>query len=206
MEEFYKTIQVGQKVEICGIDQWGTLCEAVVVVTVLCQRPDDYGFSYRLISGQAYENIRTVGHSWLESGKVTVYPYHEEEDAVVYNTVGESGRVWIATEDFESVKSSTQEVSQFPTTAEDGYSKSHYEFDYILTEKDQEKGMVRLDPYFVSKQWKLGSKDETGIIWHCLKTIARFGVKNSKEREIKALYNQIKRLAELEGVNLEEWK
>lgn len=166
MEEFYKTIEVGQKVKICGISQWGTLCEAVVAVTGLYDRPADYGFKYRLISGQAYDDTGTVGHSELVSGKVTVCPYHEEED---------------------------------------GYSKSHYEFDYTLTEKDKEKGMIRLDPYFVSKQWELGSKDETGIIWHCFKTIARFGVKNSKEREIKALYNQIKRLAELEGVDLEEW-
>jgi len=166
MEEFYKTIEVGQKVKICGIDRKGALCEAVVEVTGLYDRSSgDYGFDYSVISGRAYDNTRTVEDSELVNREVTVWPFHEEED---------------------------------------GYSKSHYEFDYILTEKDKEKGMIRLDPYFVSKQWGLGSKDETGIIWHCFKTIARFGVKNSKEREIKALYNQIKRLAELEGVNLDE--
>ena len=35
-----------------------------------------------------------------------------------------------------------------------------------------------------------------------VKTIARFGEKNSREREIKALYAQIKRLADIEGVDL----
>jgi hypothetical protein len=75
------------------------------------------------------------------------------------------------------------------------WSNSHYSYKY--------KDMI-IDPYFVSKTWKLGEKDNTGILFHCLKTIARFGTKNDKKREIKALYNQIKRLAELEDVDLEK--
>lgn len=83
------------------------------------------------------------------------------------------------------------------------YSSSHYNSFYTLTEKDIKAGKIKLDPYFVSKQWQLGKKDDSGILFHSLKTIARFGDKNSREREIKALYNQIKSLAELEGVELE---
>ena len=49
----------------------------------------------------------------------------------------------------------------------------------------------------------IGGKDDSGALWHCFKTIARFGEKNSREREIKALYAQIKCLAEIEGVNLD---
>ena len=84
----------------------------------------------------------------------------------------------------------------------DGWTDAHYSFKYYITEQDTENGNIKIDPYFVSKQWQLGKKDDTGTIFHILKTIARFGDKNSKEREIKALYAQVVRLAELEGVAL----
>jgi hypothetical protein len=76
---------------------------------------------------------------------------------------------------------------------EDEYKVSHY---------SQYYNGIKIDPYLVSKVWKLGEKDNSGVLFHCLKTIARFGDKNTKERELNALYNQIKRLAELEGVEL----
>lgn len=82
------------------------------------------------------------------------------------------------------------------------WTDKHYENNYTLTQKDIERGFVKIDPYFVSKIWKIGSKDDSGALWHCFKTIARFGEKNSREREIKALYAQIKCLAEIEGVEL----
>ena len=84
------------------------------------------------------------------------------------------------------------------------WTDKHYNFSYTLTEKDKSSGVVKLDPYLVSKVWKVGSKDDSGALWHCLKTIARFGEKNSQEREIKALYAQIKRLAEINNVELED--
>ena len=48
----------------------------------------------------------------------------------------------------------------------------------------------------------LSSKDDTGILLHQLKTLARFTDKNTVEREIRALNGQIKRMAELYGVVL----
>ncbi len=81
---------------------------------------------------------------------------------------------------------------------------SHYDFFYTLTESDIVKKTIKVDPYFVSNLWKLGSKDESGILFHCLKTISRFGDKNPVEREIIALHKQIKRLAEIHNVNLED--
>jgi len=78
----------------------------------------------------------------------------------------------------------------------------HYDFTYNLTPEDTERGSIRLDPYFMGKVWKIGSRDDTGILFHSLKTIARFGDKNDKEREIKALYLQAKRLAEIHGVEV----
>ena len=84
------------------------------------------------------------------------------------------------------------------------YSKQHYDFTYHLTDDDIAAGKLKLDPYFVSKQWKVGSRDDSGALFHSLKTIARFGDKNSVDREIKALYNQAKAMARIYGVDLEE--
>lgn len=82
------------------------------------------------------------------------------------------------------------------------WTDKHYDNNYTLTQQDIERGFVKVDPYFVSKIWKIGSKDDSGALWHCFKAIARYGEKNSKEREIRALHAQIKRLAELEGIEL----
>lgn len=79
----------------------------------------------------------------------------------------------------------------------------HYAFDYLLTDADRERGTIKVDPYFVAKQWRLGARDDSGALFHVLKTIARFGSKNSREREIRAMHATIKRLAALEGVDLE---
>lgn len=80
------------------------------------------------------------------------------------------------------------------------WTDKHYNFIVDVSKQDT----IKIDPYFISKVWKLGSKDESGVLFHLLKTIARFGDKNPVEREIKALYKQVKRLAELENVNLED--
>lgn len=83
------------------------------------------------------------------------------------------------------------------------WSKLHYDYNYQLTEKDLENGYIRVDTYFVSKVWKVGSKDDSGALWHSLKTINRFGDKNSIDREIKALYAQAQALARIYNVELE---
>lgn len=83
------------------------------------------------------------------------------------------------------------------------YSSNHYNFQYELTDIDIQNGFIKIDPYFVNKAWSLNTKDDTGILFHQLKTIARFGDKNSIEREIKAMYSQVKRMAEMYDVNLE---
>ena len=74
------------------------------------------------------------------------------------------------------------------------YSTTHYSFDYmhVITKEEIATGYVKIkvDPYFVGNVWKLGSKDESGTMFHNLKTIARFGVKNDKKREVEAILNQ----------------
>lgn len=82
------------------------------------------------------------------------------------------------------------------------WSDKHYDFKYKLTEEDIERGFLKLDPYFVSLQWGLGAKDPSGVLFHCVKTCARFKCKNTIEREIKALYNQVSRLAELHNIEV----
>lgn len=79
---------------------------------------------------------------------------------------------------------------------------AHYAFDYTLTDTDLEQRTIKIDPYFVARQWRIGSKDDSGVLFHMLKNIARFGDKNSREREITALYKSLKRLAALEGIEL----
>lgn len=82
------------------------------------------------------------------------------------------------------------------------YSTAHYETYYELTEEDIRAGKIKMDAYFVGKVWKTGSRDDSGALWHTLKTIARFGEKNSVEREIKAIYNQAKALARIYNVEI----
>lgn len=75
---------------------------------------------------------------------------------------------------------------------------NHYNFNYECKNLDE----IRLDPYFINKEWKLNSKDDTGCLFHILKTVARFGDKNDPDREIKAIYKSILRMAELYDVEL----
>lgn len=83
------------------------------------------------------------------------------------------------------------------------WSSSHYDFNYTLTDKDREAGTILLDPYFVAKQWRTGGRDDSGILIHQLKTIARFGDKNEVAREIKAMYEQAKAMGRIYGIDLE---
>lgn len=84
------------------------------------------------------------------------------------------------------------------------WTDKHYNYTYKLTDKDICAGEIRVDAYFVAKVWKTGGKDDSGALWHCLKTIARFGDKNDIEREVKALYAQVKGLARSFDVELED--
>lgn len=83
------------------------------------------------------------------------------------------------------------------------WTDKHYDFTYTLTEKDIKQGSIKIDPYFISKQWKVGSKDDSGALFHILKTVARFGDKNDIEREVKALHAQVRGVARSFGVELD---
>ncbi len=76
--------------------------------------------------------------------------------------------------------------------ADGGVNTSHYNFTYRLTRDDIARGEIRIDPYFVSSVWKF--PDVTGCLFHILKTIARFGAKNTVNREIDSIIKTAKRL------------
>jgi hypothetical protein len=76
----------------------------------------------------------------------------------------------------------------------------HYDIFMVKLSKEEIKaGEIRLDPYRVAFEWDLGVKDPSGCLFHKLKTMSRFGVKegNSIEREIASLEATLKRLKEL---------
>lgn len=83
------------------------------------------------------------------------------------------------------------------------WTDKHYDFNYTLTEDDIEKGVLKIDPYFVNRMWRINSWDDTGAAFHSLKNYARIcNGKNPLERDLKSLYKQVKRLCELHGVEL----
>ena len=114
--------------------------------------------------------------------------------------IGGGGIVWFEEDDLILLNTLEETPAE---ESEDDFSSSHYDNYYTLTENDIKQGKIKVDAYWVAKQWKTGSRDDSGALWHSLKTIARFGDKNSKEREIKALYSQAKALGRIYGVDLE---
>ena len=83
---------------------------------------------------------------------------------------------------------------------EDKWSDKHYNFEYELSEEDIKKGKIKIDPYFVDKIWGI----KNGCLFHILKTLARWGNKNTIERETKASIATLFRYAELENIDLKE--
>jgi hypothetical protein len=188
MEEFYKTIEVGQKVKICGITRRWALCEAVVAVTGLYRRPDDYGFDYLLISGQAYDDIGTVGHSELMSGKVTVYPYDEECRSSYCEC--EEGQCSVGKVDMRA-----DEASKIQKNNDVVNSPNHY----ILFKDIEVKDVVKE----VLRRWQDESNtdmsfNQAGMMKEALQYLLRAPKKNKKEDVEKAVYY-------LKAI-LEEWE
>lgn len=94
-------------------------------------------------------------------------------------------------------------VADEPATSQKTqWTSKHYDNFYELTAEEIKAGKIKVDPYFVSMVWRLGEKDNTGVLFHQLKTISRFGDKHDVEREVNALYNQVLSLAALLRVNL----
>lgn len=83
------------------------------------------------------------------------------------------------------------------------WTASHYDNYYTLTEEDIEAGKVRLDAYTVNRAWKCNSIDDTGALFHVLKTVNRAAnSKNPFEREVVAMYKQVLCLAKMHNIEL----
>jgi len=75
---------------------------------------------------------------------------------------------------------------------------AHYDrFSVKLSKKEIKEGVIRIDPYRVAEIWKLGERDNSGCLFHILKTIARSKVGNSAIREMESIAATIKRKLEL---------
>ena len=84
------------------------------------------------------------------------------------------------------------------------WTSSHYDSKINLTNADIKNGSVRVDAYAVYRANEIHKQDKSGVLFHLLKTILRFGVKNTVEREVLAIVNQSLRLAREEGVDIRD--
>lgn len=126
-----------------------------------------------------------------------------DQGVVGYESFGNNPMILLNTlEEAELPDEEVPDRDTVSTSSKDTYTTDHYDLYYTLTENDIKAGKIKVDAYWVAKQWKTGSRDDSGALWHSLKTIARFGEKNDKAREIKALYNQAKALARIYDVEL----
>ena len=105
--------------------------------------------------------------------------------------------------EYQEVQSLTKLKEDVKVMHETTWSGEHYDKYYHLTPEDIAEGKIRLDAYTVAKVWKIGSKDDSGALFHTFKLFPRWGEKNTVEREIVALYNQAKALARVYNVKLE---
>lgn len=134
---------------------------------------------------------------WQDAGTVDLVAGHKY--TLTSQFITSEGELWI-----DYVKDWPEDFKLVEETIKSDYSTKHYDSYYHLTDKDIEDGKIKVDAYFVGKVWRTGSRDDSGALWHTLKTVARFGEKNSVEREIKALYNQAKALGRIYGVDLDD--
>lgn len=135
-------------------------------------------------------------------------PFDKEYPTKIYvKSLNGSSTIWLEPEDIVAVARVLlldNTVHDSNAVKNDEYKDNHYDNYYTLTETDIKEGKIKMDAYFVAKVWRTGSRDDSGALWHSLKTIARFGDKNPIEREIKALYNQAKALGRIYGVDLDD--
>lgn len=142
--------------------------------------------------------------NWYSLGEqyvVETILYYNDGDVKGYKPFG-GGDGWILAPDVKKIIYKVDMSPEIPPT--NSWTASHYDTYYELTKEDIEAGKVKLDTYLVAKVWKVGSKDDSGALWHSLKTINRFGQKNDVSREIQALYAQAKALARIYGVKLND--
>ncbi|WOZ57517.1 ATPase [Pseudomonas phage vB_PseuGesM_254] len=129
--------------------------------------------------------------------------YYNDGDVKGYQPISAHDG-WILAPDAQKIFYQAKVDTPHEVQPTNSWTASHYDTYYELTKEDIAAGKVKLDTYLVAKVWKVGSKDDSGALWHSLKTINRFGQKNDVSREIQALYAQAKALARIYGVKLND--
>ena len=75
---------------------------------------------------------------------------------------------------------------------------AHYDiYETKLSPEEIKTGTIRLDPYRVAEEWRLGERDFSGCFFHILKTLARNKEGNTLGREIQSIKASIARKEEL---------
>lgn len=179
MEEFYKTIQVGQKVKICGMRE-GKLCEAIVVVTGLYDRAEgDFGFDFHYQKG-TIPKCYTRWDTWWD-----------EDKRIVVGTVDETSliegdiTVWPCEECEEGHCSSDMLTNEAAKLNDVVNSPNHYIIFKDIEVKDVVKEVLR--------RWQHESDTEmsfnqAGMMKEVLQYLLRAPMKNKKEDVEKAVY------------------
>lgn len=139
---------------------------------------------------------KEMGSHWWQSPEGVYFTYGTVDTLLGEGTLCELSEVSHTTLPDNST------YTECPVKSTGGWSAKHYDHYYHLTPQDIADGKIRLDAYTVSKVWKIGSKDDSGALWHTFKLFPRWGEKNSIEREIRALYAQTKALAKIYNVKL----
>lgn len=85
VEEFYKTLKVGDVVKIEG-EQWRESLNATVIVTGVYDN-EDHGFDYKRVSGVTDREYGTIGACSLEFGDVVVSPVENNAVNIVQDMV-----------------------------------------------------------------------------------------------------------------------
>jgi hypothetical protein len=106
MEEFYKTLKVGDIVKVEG-EQWGIQYDAVVEVTGLYGGLD-CGFDYKRVSGNPERELGIIGSCHLKGGDLIVFPVENKENTPAQDVVN-SPNHYILFKDIE-VKDVVKEV------------------------------------------------------------------------------------------------
>lgn len=152
-----------------------------------------------IIAGTKIKVVRRDTNNWYKLGEV----YTASEPVFSYDST--DIKAWRVEEQTKAAYILIKHIEEVPVVpANKVWTDSHYDNYYELTKEDVLEGRVKLDTYLVAKVWKVGSKDDSGALWHSLKTINRFGQKNDVSREIQALYAQAKALARIYGVTLND--
>lgn len=151
------------------------------------------------------EDVLTIYNEYLDEEMKQAALQRDHFNESEYSKEGDSELFEDLKEILEEMhKNSEPYAVEIKKERENSWTDKHYDNYYTLTEEDIEAGKIRLDAYTVNRAWKINSWDDTGAAFHLLKTLPRIAnEKNDLERELTALYKQVKCLCKLHNVEVD---